>query len=133
MIKDFSECFHDELIKFSNEFCDDCTDFIEIKEKILDVEVKSKQTTKIPKFTLQLYALVYQRIMPFPKTDFEIKTVTTSNLFEFVHKIINVKINLHNCISQGKQLAMFMIFAIYKLEKIRTLFHVLRITFSTLI
>ena len=30
-IKDFSECFRDELIKFCNEFCDDCTDFIEIK------------------------------------------------------------------------------------------------------
>ena len=24
LIKDFSECFHDELIKFCNEFCDDC-------------------------------------------------------------------------------------------------------------
>ena len=95
-IKDFSECFYDELVEFCNEFCDDCTDFIEIKEKILNVEVKRKQTTKIPKFTLQLYAFVYQRIMRSPKTNFEIKTVTTGNLFEFVHKIINVKINLHH-------------------------------------
>ena len=92
-IKDFSEYFYDELLEFCNEFCD-CTDFIEIKEKISDVEVKSKQMTKIPKFTLQIYAFVYQRIMRFPKTKFEIKTVTTGNLFEFVHKIINVKINL---------------------------------------
>ena len=69
------------------------TDFIEIKEKISDVEVKTKQTTKIPKFTLQLCAFVYQRIMRFPKTNFEIKTVTMGNLFEFVHEIINVKIN----------------------------------------
>ena len=102
LIKDFSECFHDKLIKFCNEFCDDCTDFIEVKEKVSDVEVKSKQTTKIPKFTLQLYAFVYQRIMRFPKTNFEIKTVTTSNLFEFVHKIINVKINLHHSHITGK-------------------------------
>ena len=34
--------------------------------------------------------------MHFPKINFEIKTVTTSNLFEFAHKIINVKINLHH-------------------------------------
>ena len=41
-IKDFSECFYDEIVEFCNEFCDDCTDFIEIKEKISDVEVKRK-------------------------------------------------------------------------------------------
>ena len=40
--------------------------------------------------------------MRFPKTNFEIKTVTTSNLFEFVHKIINVKINLHHSHITGK-------------------------------
>ena len=101
-IKDFSECFYDELAEFCNEFCDDCTNFIEIKEKISDVEVKRKQATKIPKFTLQLYAFVYQRIMRFPKTNFEIKTVTTVNFFEFVHKIINVKINLHHSHITGK-------------------------------
>ena len=101
-IKDFSECFYDELVEFCNEFCDDCTNFIEIKEKISDVEVKRKKTTKIPKFTLQLYAFVYQRIMRFAKTNFEIKTVTTGNLFEFVHKIINVKINLHHSHITGK-------------------------------
>ena len=101
-IKDFLECFYDELLEFCNEFCDDCTDFIKIKEKISDVEVKSKQMTKIPKFTLQICAFVYQRIMRFPKTKFEIKTVTTGNLFEFVHKIINVKINLHHSHITGK-------------------------------
>ena len=101
-IKDFLECFYDELLEFCNEFCGDCTNFIEIKEKISDVEVKSKQTTKIPKFTLQIHAFVYQRIMRFPKTKFEIKTVTTGNLFEFVHKIINVKINLHHLPITGK-------------------------------
>ena len=40
--------------------------------------------------------------MRFPKTNFEIKTVTTGNLFEFVHKIINVKINLHHSHITGK-------------------------------
>ena len=40
--------------------------------------------------------------MRFPKTNFEIKTVTTSNLFEFIHNIINVKINLHHPHITGK-------------------------------
>ena len=45
---------------------------------------------------LQLYAFVYQRIMNFPQTKFECETVTTGNLFEYVHQIINVKIHLHH-------------------------------------
>ena len=34
--------------------------------------------------------------MKFPKTDFESDSFTTKSLFEYVHKIINVKINLHH-------------------------------------
>ena len=98
-MKDFSECCYDELIDFCNNYCKDCVDFIELKEKISDIEIKSKQQqqkSKIPKFTLQLYAFFYQRVMCFPTTKFECETVTTRNLFESVHKIINVKINLHH-------------------------------------
>ena len=57
-MKDFSECCYDELIDFCNNYCKDCVDFIELKEKIFDIEIKSKQQqqkSKIPKFTLQLY------------------------------------------------------------------------------
>ena len=56
-MKDFSECCYDELIDFCNNYCKDCVDFIELKEKISDIEIKSKQQqqkSKIPKFTLQL-------------------------------------------------------------------------------
>ena len=101
-MKDFSECFYNELNDFINSFCEDCVDFIELKEKISDIEIKSKQKTKISKFTLQLYAFVYQRLMCFPTAKFECETVTTRNLFEFVHKIINVKINLHHSHITGK-------------------------------
>ena len=124
-MKDFSECFYDELIDFCNELCDDCVDFIELKDKISDVQIKSKQKAKISKFTLQLHAFVYQRIMHFPRTKFEFETVTTGNLFEYVHKIVNVKINFITHILQEKLLDMSMIFVICKLEKIRTLFHAL--------
>ena len=34
--------------------------------------------------------------MCFPTAKFDCETVTTKNLFEYVHKIINVKINLHH-------------------------------------
>ena len=95
-MKDFSECCHGELIEFLNEYCKDCIDFIELKEKVSDAEVKSKQKSKIPKFTLKLYAFFYQKIMCFPSTNFECETVTTNNLFESVHKLVNVKIHLHH-------------------------------------
>ena len=95
-MKEFSECFYNVLIDFFNEYCKDCTDFIELKEKISDIEVKSKPKSKIPKFTLQLYAFVYQKLMCFPLTKFECETLTTKDLFESVHKIVNVKIHLHH-------------------------------------
>ena len=101
-MKEFSECFYDELINFCNDYCKDCIDFIELKEKISDIEIKTKQKSKISKFTLQLYAFVYQRIMCFPTTKFDCETVTTRNLFEYVHKIINVKIHLHHSHFTGK-------------------------------
>ena len=132
-IKDFSECFYDELVEFCNEFCDDCTNFIEIKEKISDVEVKRKQTTKIPKNTLQLYAFVYQRIMRFPKTNFEIKTITIGNLFKFVHKIINVKINLHHSHITGKIIGYVHDFCNQQVRENNDVIPCMHITFSTLI
>ena len=51
-MKDFSECFYDELIDFCNELCNDCVDFIELKDKISDVQIKSKQKAKISKFNI---------------------------------------------------------------------------------
>ena len=69
-MKEFSECCHSELIEFLNEYCKDCIDFIELKEKISDTEVKSKQKSKIPNFTLKLYAFFYQKIMCFPSSKF---------------------------------------------------------------
>ena len=101
-MKEFSECFYDVLIDFFNDYCKDCIDFIEIKEKISDIEIKSKQKSKIPKFTSQLYAFVYKKLMCFPLTKFECETVTTKDLFESVHKIVNVKIHLHHSHVTGK-------------------------------
>ena len=64
---EFSKCYDDKFIDFCGEFCADCCDFAEIKERILDVTIKNKQGTKIKKMTLQVYAFVYQRLVNFPQ------------------------------------------------------------------
>ena len=101
-LKEFSDCFYDELTDFCNGYCKDCSDFTELKEKISDIEVKSKEKPKIPKFTLQLYAFVYQKLICFPTTKFECETLTAKDLFESVHKIVNVKVHLHHSHVTGK-------------------------------
>ena len=101
-VQELLDCNYEELKQSCQDFCGDCIDFIELKEKISDVYIKSKQILKMPKFALQLYAFVYQRIMNFLQTKFEFETLTTANLFEYVHKIINVKIHLHHSHVTGK-------------------------------
>ena len=95
-IQEFTDYVYDNLIQFCGEFCKDCNDFSELKDRVSDVTIKSKRTTKISKFTLKLYAFVYQRIMKFPQNKFEFETVATNDLFENIHKIINVKVHLHH-------------------------------------
>ena len=62
-----------------------------------DVKIKDKRTgCKILKFMLKTYAFVYQRLMDFPRGKFDYETLTTTTLFQNIHKIINVKIRLHH-------------------------------------
>ena len=93
-LNDFNECFHDELIDFINENFEEIDNFNDLKELISEVKVKSK--SKISKFNMQIYAFFYIEIMKFPNTFFESKAFTTNELFDFVHKLINVKIHLHH-------------------------------------
>ena len=101
-IQEFSDCVYDELIDFCSELCKDCENFLEIKETISAVEIKNTTQSKIPKSTLQIYAFVYQRITGFPHCKFDYETLTTSDLFIYAHKIINVKIHLHHLHVTGK-------------------------------
>ena len=77
--------------------CADRSDFNEMKDLISDVN-----GSKIPKFTLQTYAFVYQRLMDFPEGRFDYEILMTINFFESIHKIINVKIHLHHSHVTGK-------------------------------
>ena len=100
----FSDCPHEELVDFCLEFCKDCCDFVEIRDRVSSVEIKNTMQSKIPKSTLQLYAYVYQKIMDFPQGRFDYETLTTHDLFVYVHKIINLKIHLHHSHIRGKVL-----------------------------
>ena len=57
MIKDFDYCPHEELQDFISEFCQDCVDFAEINEKIIEVEMKNTYRTKITKIPYKFMLL----------------------------------------------------------------------------
>ena len=92
----FSDCSYPSLVKFIETHLNEFDSFEQVKEDIEIIEIKGYTNTKIPKFTLQLYAFVYDKIMKFPFSQFECETVTTTNLFLSVYRIINAKIHLHH-------------------------------------
>ena len=99
-VTEFHECCNDKLIEFYVEKCEDCNGFNEMKEAIKDITIK-KRGSKISKLILQVYVFVYQRIIDFPRGCFDYKTLTTKDLFDSVHKIINVKTHLHHSLITG--------------------------------
>ena len=73
----FSDIDDELLQKFLIDYCDGYEDDVAglIEQEIKKFEVKHNKTMKIPKFTLQLYSLLYDCLMDFPKSKFdEIKT-----------------------------------------------------------
>ena len=92
----FADCTFPSLNEFIEAHFGEFESFEEVKTIIQNVEVKGYTNSKVPKFTLKLYAFVYERVMKFPFSQFECNTVTTANLFLGVHRIINGKIHLHH-------------------------------------
>ena len=92
----FSDCSYVNLKRFIEKHFSEFDSFKHIKQDIETVEIKGYSNSKIPKFNLQLYAFVYDKVMKFPFSKFEYETVTTTNLFTSVHRIINAKIHLHH-------------------------------------
>ena len=92
----FSDCSYVNLKRFIEKHFSEFDSFKHIKQDIETVQIKGYSNSKIPKFNLQLYAFVYDKVMKFPFTKFEYETVTTTNLFTSVHRIINAKIHLHH-------------------------------------
>ena len=92
----FSDCSYPNLIRFIEKHFNEFDCFDHIKEHVETVEINGYNNSKISKFNLQLYAFVYDKIMNFPFSKFECQTVTTTNFFVSVHRIINAKIHLHH-------------------------------------
>ena len=92
----FSDCSYVNLKRFIEKHFSEFDSFKHIKHHIETVQIKGYSNSKIPKFNLQLYAFVYDKVMKFPFSKFEYETVATTNLFISVHRIINAKIHLHH-------------------------------------
>ena len=95
----FSDIDDESLQKFLIDYCDayehDVAGLVE--EEIKKFDVKHNKTTKIPKFTLQLYSFLYDSLMDFPEVKFdEIKTVTAKAFMINLHRIINCKVHIHH-------------------------------------
>lgn len=91
---EFAKRFNEILIDFCLNDCSEYSNFDELKEASKQIEIKNNRNAKIAKFTLQINAFIYQRLMDFPLGEFEYETLTTSNVFENIDKLINVKIHL---------------------------------------
>ena len=92
----FDECFNKTLKDFYLNYCSEYSHFNELEKAIKRIEMKNNRNTKISKFTLKFSVLAYQRLMDFPLGESEYETLTTSNFFENIHKLINVKTHLHH-------------------------------------
>ena len=63
---------------------------------IKSVEIKNSNS-KIPKFTLRMYAYFYDMLIDFPTCKFEqLKTITTKGMFTKFYRAINSKVHLHH-------------------------------------
>ena len=88
-VETYDMIYDDNLREFLEETSPAWSD--DIKNLIEDIkffEIKNFKS-KIPKFTLKRYAFAYDALMDFPAHKFDFKTVTTSNFFEKLYRILN--------------------------------------------
>ena len=77
-------------------------DLLRLIADIKSVEIKNSKS-KIPKFTLQMYACFYDMLINFPRCKFEqLKTITTNGMFTNFYKVINAKVYLHHSHVSGE-------------------------------
>ena len=95
--------YDDELQTFLKEECPAYEYDLEgLINEIKSVEVRNFKS-KVPKFTIQLYAFIYQCLIEFTPCKFdELKTITTRNMFGTFYKVINSKVHLHHSHTTGE-------------------------------
>ena len=92
---DFINLTTEEFVE--NKFAED--DVGDIKRTINQIEIKNALSTmhgNVPKFTLQIYAFVYDELICFPRSDIQFETITTNNFFSNVHRLVRGKFHLHH-------------------------------------
>ena len=95
----YEDIFDDKLREFLTEKCPVYSDCIEngLVTEIKAYDVKNTGKTKVPKFTLQIYAFIYDILMDFPPCKFdEIKTVTTKGFLSKFYKVVTSKMHIHH-------------------------------------
>ena len=80
----FSKTSKEKLSNFIEEHCAETGNCHEIAEQIKETEIKHFDP-KIPKFSQQIYAFVYGRLIEFLRSNIEHETVTTANFLKNVH------------------------------------------------
>ena len=74
-------------------------ELVEIKNVINKTEIKnllSNTYKNVPKFNLNVYTYVYDKLLCFPRSDIEYETITTNKFFTNVHRLIRGKFHLHH-------------------------------------
>ena len=98
----YEDIYHDELKQFLEEECPAYSDSVTLLiEEIKVIEMKNTNT-KISKFTLQIYAFVYDIIITFPTCTFIFETIKTHGFFENMYRLINFKVHIHHSHVTGK-------------------------------
>ena len=93
----YEDIFDDKLRDFLTEKCPAYSDCNELVDEIKAFDVKNIGKTKVQKFTLQIYAFIYNILMDFPPCKFdEIETVTTRRFLSKFYKVLTSKINIHH-------------------------------------
>ena len=67
----------------------------ELRKHIEEIEIKCLVKVMIPKFNLQLYAFIYDKLIQFPTSDLPFDTIATNSFFRNFHKLLKVKVYLH--------------------------------------
>ena len=74
-------------------------ELVEIKNVINKTEIKnllSNTYKNVPKFNLNVYTYVYDKLICFPRSNIEYETITTNKFFTNVHRLIRGKFHLHH-------------------------------------
>ena len=103
-VESYDMIYDEKLEKSLKEECSAYDHDLEgLVNEIKSVEIKNFKALKVPKFTMQIYAFIYQCLMDFPSCKFdELTTVTTKKCFGKLYRVINSKVHLHHSHTTGE-------------------------------